>query len=220
MAKATQPTSPDLEQKRARWRAPLVAAICAAALAGFVNLAGAQINGNAQHELETRTADSQHQLVVQQPQRLKVAADLPVDASRERGQGLVQSAAPCSPPPNARADLDRKWLDDNCRYKFPPNDGFEGLITEETLPPGAKIDRYGQPGGRYFAPAGTPYEARAIPYDVSKMDYYQYEVVKGFVVAAGRTAAWFDQPGGGTQYRTTMSAQQLVAEGYLKETKP
>lgn len=222
MAKATQPASPAYrEQNRARWRTPLVIAVCAAALAGFVSLAAANINGNARHDLVIGNADSQRQLKMEERQRQQreiiPARD---DARSERGPRLAQSTAPCSPPPNVRADLNPKWLNQDCRYIFPGNDGFEGPITEVTLPPGTKIDRYGQPGGRYFAPTGTPYEARALPYDVSKMDYYQYEVLKPFAAAAGTTAAWFDQSGGGIQFRTTMSAQQLVADGYLKEVKP
>ena len=224
MARATQPASPaDCEQKRVRWRAPFVIALCAAALAGFVNLAVANINGTAPHDLAVGSADSQHQLIVEkerQRPRLEIIPDARDHVRSKRGPSLAQSTAPCSPPSNARADLNPKWLSGDCRYIFPGNDGFEGPITEVTLPPGTKIDRYGQPGGRYFAPTGTSYEARAIPYDMSKMDYYQYEVLKPFAVAAGRTAAWFDQSGGGIQFRATMSAQQLVAEGYLKEVKP
>jgi hypothetical protein len=123
-------------------------------------------------------------------------------------------------PPNARADLADEWFDPNGRYRFPDNDGFKGPPQEVTLAPGTLIDRYGQPGGRFLSPAGTPYEARALPYDRAKMDYYRYEVVKPLAVKAGEIVPWFDQPGGGTQYVTAISVGQLVTDGYLRETGP
>jgi hypothetical protein len=49
------------------------------------------------------------------------------------------------------------------------------------------------------------------------MPYYRYEVLKPLRVAAGKTAPWFDQPGGGIQYKTGPRVQELVARGYLKQ---
>jgi hypothetical protein len=48
------------------------------------------------------------------------------------------------------------------------------------------------------------------------MDYYRYEVLKALVVRSGTIAPWFDQPGGGIQYKTEKSVQQLIDEGYLR----
>jgi hypothetical protein len=135
------------------------------------------------------------------------AAELPVAPAPDR-------------PANARADLAARWLDANGRYRFPPDDGFAAAPRAETLAPGTLIDRYGQPGGRFLAPAGTAYEARALPYDKAKMDYYRYEVLKPLPVKAGAAAPWFDQPGGGTQYMTEKPVLQLIADGSLRELPP
>src|SRR2546423_14585827 len=66
----------------------------------------------------------------------------------------VQPTAAVNRPANARPDLAAKWLDENGRYRFPPNDGFKEAPQEVTLAPGTLIDRYGQPGGRFLSPAG------------------------------------------------------------------
>lgn len=129
----------------------------------------------------------------------------------------LQPQATVSRPSNARPDLDARWFDSNGRYRFPANDGFKAPPRDETLAPGTLIDRYGQPGGRFLSPVGTSYEARALPYDKSKMDYYRYEVLKPLPVKAGQAVPWFDQPGGGTQYMTATSVQALINEGFLKE---
>lgn len=77
--------------------------------------------------------------------------------------------------------------------------------------------RFGQPGGSFLAPADASYMGRSIPYDRLKMPYYRYEVRKPLRVAAGRTAAWFDQPGGGIQYKTGRRVSELLASGHLKQ---
>jgi hypothetical protein len=123
------------------------------------------------------------------------------------------------PPGEARRDLGLQWLDVSCRYRFPPNNGFKGLPVDKTLSPGTAVDRYGQPAGRFLAPAASPYGGRALPYDQAKMDYYRYEVVKEFTVKAGDAVPWFDQPGGDIQYMTDKPVRQLIIDGYLKEVE-
>ncbi len=83
--------------------------------------------------------------------------------------------------------------------------------------PGQKIDRFGSASGKYFAPAGTPIEQRALPYDADTSIYAQYEVVKPFEVEASTIAPAFGQPGGGTQYRCAVSAETLLKRGIIKE---
>lgn len=86
--------------------------------------------------------------------------------------------------------------------------------------PGARLDRYGGPGGSYLSPAGTPPGARSLPPGDELLPITTYEVLKPFAVDAGPAAPWFGQPGGGTQYRLgTTTIQDLIDSGYLKPVK-
>ena len=124
--------------------------------------------------------------------------------------------AECYLPWDARPDLRMQWLQADCRYHFPPRDGFAGRPKIVLLKPGAIVDRFGQPGGRFLAPADASYMGRAVPYDRLKMPYYRYEVVRPLRVVSGKAAPWFDQPGDGMQYKTGQPIQVLVDKGYLK----
>jgi len=46
--------------------------------------------------------------------------------------------------------------------------------------------------------------------------YFRYEVVRPLRVAAGKAAPWFDQPGGGMQYKTGQPIKILVDTAFLK----
>jgi hypothetical protein len=134
-------------------------------------------------------------------------------------------------------------------WRYPKDNGFlvvHGWPVEYTvvLHPGQEIDLFGNPGnpadpatnkgGQFLAPAGTPYEDRAIPptnldtYAASApFNYYLYMVLKKFSVLAGPTAPWFDQPGGGIQaYLADTTGPglppnpgiaNLVNQGYVQE---
>jgi hypothetical protein len=127
------------------------------------------------------------------------------------------SLAECYLPWNARPDLRVLWLQTDCRYWFPQRDGFAGRPKPIVLRAGTVIDRFGQPTGNFLAPADASYMGRAVPYDRLKMPYYRYEVVKPLRVQAGKAAAWFDQPGGGMQYKAGERVQVLVERGYLRQ---
>jgi hypothetical protein len=131
--------------------------------------------------------------------------------------GVASSAAECYLPWNARPDLRMMWLQADCRYWFPRRDGFAARPRNVVLRPGTVIDRFGQPGGQFLAPAGASYMGRAVPYDRLKMPYYRYVVLRPLRVKAGKAAPWFDQPGGGIQYKTDGKVQDLLARGYLKQ---
>ena len=117
----------------------------------------------------------------------------------------------------ARPDLRVLWLQKDCRYWFPQRAGFAGRPKAIVLRRGIVIDRFGQPGGNFLAPADTSYMGRAVPYDRLKMPYYRYEVVKPLRVQAGKAAPWFDQPGGGMQYKTAVPVKALVDGGHLRQ---
>jgi len=131
--------------------------------------------------------------------------------------GSTPSLAECYLPWNARPDLRMLWLQNDCRYWFPQRDGFAGRPKAVVLRAGTVIDRFGQPTGNFLAPADASYMGRAVPYDRLKMPYYRYEVVKPLRVQAGKAAPWFDQPGGGMQYKAGERVQVLVERGYLRQ---
>lgn len=82
--------------------------------------------------------------------------------------------------------------------------GFtNGDFKEIDLMPGQTIDRYGKNAtGKYFSPAGSTYESRALPPFMEKEPYTVYEVLKPFKVKAGEICPWFEQPGLRTQFYT------------------
>lgn len=81
---------------------------------------------------------------------------------------------------------------------------------------GDTIDRYGKLGGKYFSPAGTPLEMRALPYDADLTQYRKFEVIKPFEVEASTIAPAFGKIGLGTQYRSVVSANILLKKGIIK----
>ncbi|MFG1796754.1 TNT domain-containing protein [Nocardia sp. NPDC049149] len=125
---------------------------------------------------------------------------------------------------------------------YPPADGFlmlggHAIRYAQALWPGQRIDRFGFPGGRFLAPAGDRFAARALPpqnlntpQGTSQSNYHLYCVLKPFMVDAGPIAPWFEQPGGGTQFMlqatylpdagSALSVTWLLQNGYLVEERP
>lgn len=212
-----------------------------AVLGGAVIIAGAVlVNGCAQRGAATRDADAARIMQaintdpIQAAKNLRFLITAEVISNTSLRQKLskvlptiqyrhgpaMAAAVPgteCKPPSNARPDLKVEWLNIECLFWFPANDGFAGKPKEEKIETGKVIDRYGGTGGTFLSPEGIPYPERALPYDQSKMTYHRYQVAKPLTAAAGPIAAWFDQPGGGVQYKTSKPVQQLIDEGVLKE---
>ncbi|RQW22740.1 DUF4237 domain-containing protein [Bacillus sp. C1-1] len=162
----------------------------------------------------------------------------------------TQDATTINPTDKAKIDewkfrpSDDKYLSnkktfDNPQYynqetgdiNWPPNNGFDGDVVRTELKPGQVIDRYGEPGGNFLSPDGTPYEQRALALHSDDAKYYRYEVLKPLEVDGGKIAPWFDRPGGGTQYLTENykiyniktgdlvepTVENLIKNKYLKE---
>ena len=156
---------------------------------------------------------------------------------RERARGTTDrevtiersSAVQRTPPkrkPWERADLDDEWYDpDTGELRWPPNDGFDGSPTRETLAPGTRIDRYsGRAGledtGKYLSPEGADFGSRALPYDPSTQQYAVYEVVEDLPVSAGRAAPWFGETGGATQFMLDRPLNELLDSGLIRQVTP
>lgn len=93
-------------------------------------------------------------------------------------------------------------------WRYPPDDGFAANPVPITLRAGQVLDRFGPNNGRFLAPFGARYSQRALPpsnldtFDQRYAnDYHVFRVLKPFVDDGGAAAAWFDQSGGGIQYR-------------------
>ncbi|WP_273702694.1 TNT domain-containing protein [Thermoanaerobacter sp. A7A] len=91
---------------------------------------------------------------------------------------------------------------------------------KKVFKPGERFDRYGyEKTGKFAAPVGTPFEMRSLPPENRKLPYNIYEVIKPFEALEGKTAPWFDQPGGSIQYKMPKTIKELINEGYIREVK-
>ncbi|MFF3563197.1 TNT domain-containing protein [Streptomyces sp. NPDC002574] len=111
------------------------------------------------------------------------------------------------------------WWSPATGYRFPappPPDGFRTgtapFAIALVFTTGQKLDRFGGEGGRFLAPAGTPFSQRSLPPQSLNtieggypFNYHLYKVLRPFNVAAvpvlaGPIEPWFGQPGNGLQY--------------------
>jgi Tuberculosis necrotizing toxin len=124
-------------------------------------------------------------------------------------------AVPVLAQSNLNPDLDPKWIGEDKNLVWPPNDGCAAPPVRITLAPGTELDRYGSEFGRFFANPGVSWDARALPYDRTKMPYAVYVVQKPLVVETCAIAPWFGAPGLGVQYKTADNVQILLGAGVL-----
>ncbi len=96
-----------------------------------------------------------------------------------------------------------RFLSDDGKPIYPANEGFIGAPIKEVVRKDTiLIDRYGRDTGRFVSPQGTSFEERSLPKESINDEYHVYRVKKDIAnVLSGRTAAWFEQSGGGWQYR-------------------
>jgi len=113
-----------------------------------------------------------------------------------------------------------KWRTADGNWNYPPNDGFDAQPVQIELGVGTRIDRYGNETGSYVSPEGTPFEQRSLPATSINDPYAVYEVIKPLPVQSGQATPWFDQLGGGTQYKAPYTIEKLRELGYIKEITP
>ena len=150
-------------------------------------------------------------------------------------------------PVNSKLYLENKAVYDNPKYfdqltgnenwpgqKGDPNiDGFlKGEYQKTTLSPGDKIDRFGSDYGHFFGNIGESKEMRAMSPNSDFKNYNQYEILMDLPVLKGKIAPWFNQPGGGIQFKLdpffakqimsipsdeTAIIKKLIEFGYLRK---
>ncbi len=145
-------------------------------------------------------------------------------ASRSAAELRASNIAAAKKKSRFRDNLDDKFFDREGRLIWPDDDGFAHPRYHKKLFKNDMIDRYSpvegpEDGGKFLAPDGTPYEARSLPYDREKMIYTRYRVLKDFDIEAGLTAPAFGQVGGGMQYFSETSVQQLIHDRIIEEIK-
>jgi Tuberculosis necrotizing toxin len=106
-------------------------------------------------------------------------------------------------------------------YAWPPcevsPEGGTAPGEPEMLAEGTVIDRFGSPGGRVFSLDGTEFGRRSLPPETLHAGYHRYRVTRRLPVWRTISAPWFAQRGGAERYRTTYSAAELLALGYLAD---
>jgi len=102
---------------------------------------------------------------------------------------------------------------------YPPNEGFDGSPRPASVLPGTRVDRYGPPTGTYLSPEGVPWYERSLSPGTRELPLHTYTVIKPFEVKLGPAVGWYDQPGGGMQYKSYISVEELVNQGFLVEQK-
>lgn len=71
-------------------------------------------------------------------------------------------------------------------------------------------------GGWVF---GIDTKERALPPYMKNEPYTKYKVLVSFEVKSGEIVPWFDEVGGGTQYLSTYSVDELKKFGYIVEVE-
>lgn len=71
--------------------------------------------------------------------------------------------------------------------------------------------------GSYVSPVGTPYEMRSLAPSTGLKPYKVFEVVKPVRGQGSVISPWFDQPGGGLQFKLNNSIQELLDSGRIIE---
>ena len=143
---------------------------------------------------------------------------------------LFDSYQPTPPGPDfTNADGGLLYPDDSLPTKPYAVPGT--VIPDVELPKGTVVDRFGHPGGSWLSPEGVPFAERALPTESAGKPYYRYVVdddvalPPGWRIEQSQAAPWFNQPGGGIQYRildetgNNAHVEDLVLYGFLREVE-
>ena len=104
------------------------------------------------------------------------------------------------------------------RTTYPPNDGFACNPETITMQPGEQFDRIRGTTGVFGAEPGTSLPQRSLPPTNPGIPLRIYEVQKPITgVLKGITAPFYNQPGGGVQYKFPSSIEKMLNDGFIKE---
>jgi RHS repeat-associated protein len=103
---------------------------------------------------------------------------------------------------------------------YPPNDGFVGPVVKSNSQVGDILLRRGETSGRFYTRPGTAPEETSLPPGTNTTIERYFKVVKEFEQTVGKAAAWFNQPGGGTQVQTNMTTDQLLEGEFIEPIEP
>ncbi|WP_339083116.1 TNT domain-containing protein [Pseudomonas sp. TMP9] len=101
---------------------------------------------------------------------------------------------------------------------WPSGGGFVSS-TQQAVPPGTIIDRFGKPSGRYAGTPGATGSQRGMVPGADQGQYTQYRVIKlidDVKVGPAAPVADFGATGGATQYKFRQSLQRLLDNKYLE----
>ena len=148
----------------------------------------------------------------------KPAAQAGASATSVTGSGAANTSAG-----NYANEMDAaraaNWKRSDGSTWWPPHDGaVPGTKETVTLPAGMVFGRIGSDRGTYVAPPGTPPEQLSLCPGTDTSVYSEYRIVKEIPgVEKAAVAAWFDKPGGGTQYKLPDSIINLVINGFIQK---
>jgi Tuberculosis necrotizing toxin len=144
---------------------------------------------------------------------------------------------------NYNDDCTLNW--NESKICWPENSGCEGNEIKVRLVPITShekgdnvirtlLDRFGFDTGNFFSDAGAAWKERSLPYFNNKGNcekkfndyvkdgkamYKQYIILKPFDAYMCEIKKDFGAKGGAIQYRTELTAKQLVEQGFIKEYK-
>lgn len=113
-------------------------------------------------------------------------------------------------------DNPKYYNQDTGEINWPRNSGFAGIPKKTTLKRGERIDRYGLDSGTFTSPEGTDYHMRSVAPGTNLRPHSIFQVMVPINVKEGKIAPWFDEPGGGIQYKMPKSIKDLLKDNVLK----
>jgi len=153
------------------------------------------------------------------------------------GPAARYSARRWGAPPETMAALNRMPLKFQRQYAtakatgwrwpnkgWPYDNGAVGPKTIRPLDPDTPLDRFGPETGGFMSPAGDTFPMRAMRPGGDSAPPNLYTSKPGLMVEEAEIAPWFDQPGGGKQYRLIdpagieprYSVEKAIDDGYLR----